>query len=150
LILKRDTHIDSLLERLKEPRVAKVMDAVFAGTKSKVLLESDDRRYCVDLGLVVPDENKKLRPANPLYGEVMSRIITDQIAFQLNDSLAKTKWTDGKVIFMTDLLLEFQKFWRHGSNSFPLRKKTASDLKLDCRRNIHLSALVAGSICPPR
>jgi hypothetical protein len=116
---------------VQDTRVARVMDAVFAGTISNILLDSDDRRYCADLGLVVPGEQKKLRPANPLYGEVMSRVITDQIAFQLQDSLAQTKWTEGQVILMTDVLKDFQKFWRHDSNSFPLRKNTATALNLD-------------------
>jgi hypothetical protein len=77
LIQRGDTHLVSLLERLKEPRVARVMEAVFSGTKNKVPLGSDDLRYCVDLGLVVQGENKNLRPANQLYGEVMSRYIRE-------------------------------------------------------------------------
>jgi hypothetical protein len=79
LISRRETHIDSLLERLKEPRVVKIMDSVFAGTKRKHLLSDDDRRYCLDLGLVVSDENDNLRPANGINREVMSRVITDEI-----------------------------------------------------------------------
>jgi hypothetical protein len=79
LIKRRDTHIDSLIERLTEPRVMKVMDAVFAGTKSPVPVNGDDRRYCQDLGLVVKEADETLRPANKIYGEAMSRVITDQI-----------------------------------------------------------------------
>jgi hypothetical protein len=60
LINRRDTHIDSLLTRLTDPRVIKVMDAVFAGTKSSVLIDSDDRQYCLDLGLVVKEKNLTL------------------------------------------------------------------------------------------
>jgi hypothetical protein len=37
----------------------------------------------------------------------------------LDDEISLTKWTDGKVIFISKLLKEFQKFWRHDSDSFP-------------------------------
>jgi hypothetical protein len=78
LIRRRDVHIDSLIERLKEPRVYRIMDSVFAGTSSFDQKEADVR-YCQELGLVVSDEDKSIRPANALYREVMSRTITDHI-----------------------------------------------------------------------
>ncbi|MDR0548549.1 MAG: ATP-binding protein, partial [Deltaproteobacteria bacterium] len=56
LIQRRDTHIDSLLKRLTEPRVIKVMDAVFSGSLASTD-NPDDRRYCLDLGLVTEQEN---------------------------------------------------------------------------------------------
>lgn len=37
LIMRRDTHIDSLLERLKEPRVRQVIEPVITGDPEKVL-----------------------------------------------------------------------------------------------------------------
>ncbi|MDR3153868.1 MAG: ATP-binding protein [Deltaproteobacteria bacterium] len=131
LIQRRDTHIDSLIERLTEPRVIKVMDAVFAGTKSPVPVNSDDRRYCQDLGLVVKEENGTLRPANKIYREVMSRVITDQIQFQLSDNISGSRWNDGRIIFMTELLTDFQKFWRHDSRSFPFLKADFALHKFD-------------------
>ncbi|MDR3135269.1 MAG: AAA-like domain-containing protein [Deltaproteobacteria bacterium] len=131
LIKRRDTHIDSLLERLTEPRVIKVMDAVFAGTKSPVPIYSDDRKYCLDLGLVVQEKNGALRPSNKIYREVMSRVITDQIQFQLSDNISKFKWNDGQLILMTKLLADFQKFWRHDSRSFPFLKADFAAHKFD-------------------
>ncbi|MDR2199073.1 MAG: AAA-like domain-containing protein [Deltaproteobacteria bacterium] len=119
LIKRRDTHIDSLLERLKDPRVAKVMDSVFASTVSNIPSNNDDRQYCIDLGLVVNNEKKELRVANNIYKEVFSRVITDQIQEKFNKILPETPWTDGKIIFMDKILKEFQKFWRKGSLSFP-------------------------------
>jgi hypothetical protein len=121
LIKRRDTHIDSLLERLKEKRISRVLDSVFAGTKSEVPNDSDDRRYCLELGLVKENENKKLRPANAVCKEVMSRVIIDQIQFALDDKISNLEWTDGQTIFITKILQEFQKFWRLNSLSFPLR-----------------------------
>jgi hypothetical protein len=70
LIQRRDTHIDSLRERLKEPRVIKVMDAVFSGAEGKVTISSDDRQYCIDLGLVTKKEDQSLRPSNNVVADV--------------------------------------------------------------------------------
>jgi hypothetical protein len=124
LIKRRDTHIDSLLERLKETRVINIMDSVFAGTKGKVAKNEDDQRYCLDLGVVVLDENDNLRPANAIYREVMSRLLTDQIQSVLDDEISKIKWTDGRIIFMNELLKMFQTFWRNVAFTFPLRINT--------------------------
>jgi hypothetical protein len=131
LIQRRDTHIDSLLERLKEPRVIKVMDAVFAGTKGKVPINSDDRQYCVDLGLVVKNGDQALRPSNKIYQEVFSRVITDQIEYVIDPNVDIHIWTDGKVLFMSNLLKEFQRFWRHDSRSFPFRYVDFAAFKYD-------------------
>jgi hypothetical protein len=135
LILRRDTHIDSLLERLKEPRVIGVMDSVFAGTYSQIPPGNDDRQYCLDLGLVTLDKDGNLRPANPIYAEVMSRVITDELQQGLKASLNKTvanlKWADGQRLFMSELLKEFQNFWRKNSESFPKRLGSYVAYKLD-------------------
>jgi hypothetical protein len=121
LIKRRDTHIDSLLERLKEPRVGRVMNAVFSGTKLKMSQYADDRQYCLDLGLVALGENDNLRPANALYQEVMSRVLTDSIQSLLDDNIEKTNWNNGKIVFMSDILKAFQIFWRENAFTFPLR-----------------------------
>jgi hypothetical protein len=91
LIKRRDTHIDSLMERLKEPRVAKVMDSVFASEISKVPIGSDDRRYCLDLGLVIEDDSRNLLPANPIYQEVVYRVITDEIQHSIGTEIVDFK-----------------------------------------------------------
>jgi hypothetical protein len=127
LIKRRDTHIDSLRERLKKPRVARVMDSVFAGTMSYKSVTDDDRRFCIDLGLVVANEKGKLRPSNAMYREVIGRLITDEIQDILVDTIPELPWTDGKVIFVSDILKEFQQFWRKGSLYLPFRKKKFTD-----------------------
>ncbi|MDR2198758.1 MAG: hypothetical protein LBR53_04775 [Deltaproteobacteria bacterium] len=121
IIKNRDTHIESLKERLKEPRVIKVMDSVFAGTPGVVLLNSDDRQYCLDLGLVVEDGVGNLRPANAIYSEVMSRLLTDEIQLALDNKISKIKWHDDTVVYMNEILKQFQLFWRQNGLTFPLR-----------------------------
>jgi hypothetical protein len=111
LIKRRDTHIDSLQERLKEPRVKKILESSLAGNLSEVSPDDDDSRYCRDLGLLALTDQKLLRPANPIYKEVIIRTLTDQID-KFIPQTAINIWTDGKVLLLNDLLIEFQKFWR--------------------------------------
>jgi len=74
IILRRDTHIDSLLERLKEERVRRVIEPVISGEDFFERL-SDDYQYVRDLGLIT-DIDGKIEPANPIYGEVIARTLT--------------------------------------------------------------------------
>jgi hypothetical protein len=97
------------------------MDPVFAGTQGKVPKDLDDKRYCLDLGIVVLNEKGKLRPANAIYAEVMSRVLTDQIQAAMDDDISNLKWTDGQKVFISYILEEFQKFWRYNAYTFPLR-----------------------------
>jgi hypothetical protein len=121
IIKRRDTHIDSLLERLQERRVVEVMDSVFAGTPGKKPKKPSDRQYCIDLGLVVETDNQMLRPANPMYSEVMSRMLTDEIQAALDNQISLFQWENNGIIFMSEILKRFQSFWRENAFSFPLR-----------------------------
>jgi hypothetical protein len=117
LIIRRDTHIDSLLERLKEPRVRSVMDPVFASTYGNITWQDDDLKYCFDLGLITEDQNKTIRPSNPIYGEVMIRVLTYAFQKQLPTKIVNL-WMDGQKLHMSDLLKEFQRFWAENSESW--------------------------------
>ena len=76
LIQRQDTHLDSLAERLREPRVHNVMAPLMAGRVLSQELPADDIRFVVELGLARYDENGRLTIANPIYGEVMPRVLT--------------------------------------------------------------------------
>ncbi|MDR3154538.1 MAG: AAA family ATPase [Deltaproteobacteria bacterium] len=126
LIKRRDTHIDSLLARLKEPRVKNIMESVLAGTMANVSPDNDDSRFCRDLGLLSLTEEKLLRPSNPIYKEVIIRTLTDQIGKFIPVTPYKI-WTDGKNLMLSDLLKEFQIFWRKNMDA---RAKRLSLLKI--------------------
>jgi hypothetical protein len=114
LMLRRDTHIDSLLERLKEPRVRKVMEPVLAGLGNDVPLLADDTRFCLDLGLLKNDPQWGLRPSNPIYRDVIARTLNYDTQYALPRSLAR-RWMDGQNLDMSALLREFQQFWRENA-----------------------------------
>jgi hypothetical protein len=117
VIKRRDPHLDSLFERLKEPRVIRVMDSVFSGNELKVATDSDDFLYCLDLGIVKLDGDRQCRPANPIYREVFSRRLADQVQDIIGSREPVPVWTDGTTVMMSALLKGFQDFWRREGSS---------------------------------
>ena len=118
LILRRDTHLDSLLERLKEERVQKVVEPVIIGEERAYDSLHDDYRYVIDLGLL-READKKLIPANPMYAEVMIRTLSLRSQLYFNDQktppTAPAYLVNG-ALDMRRLLSDFQAFWREHSD----------------------------------
>jgi hypothetical protein len=54
MIQARETHLDALVYRMKNPAVQKVMETLLAGTTDFDLFESEGFRLCLDLGLESP------------------------------------------------------------------------------------------------
>ena len=69
LILRRDTHLDQLLNKFREPRVRRVIAPLLSGGLPS--LRPDELAYVRDLGLVTP--NAPLAIANPICREVIPR-----------------------------------------------------------------------------
>jgi hypothetical protein len=116
IIQRRDTHIDSLLERLKEERVRKIIEPLIIG---ETLFDrfSDDFLYVKDLGLII-ETAKGIKPASPIYNEVITRalnynmqetLIEQHEIYQLPRYLKKGR------IDMEFLMRDFQRFWRENS-----------------------------------
>ncbi len=117
IILRRDTHIDSLLYRLKEERVKEVIEPLIITTENndRLNFSSDNLQYCKDLGLII-EKNKTLQPANPIYAEVIIRTLSYNSQFELQSRI-KNKWIDkNNKIDMDGLLKAFQVFWRENSD----------------------------------
>ncbi len=118
IILRRDTHIDSLLERLKEPRVRKIIEPIILGDELGINRLDDDFEYVKDLGLISVS-NGNISPSNQIYNEVIIRALT----FNAQEALKSEKFNfkssttilENKSIDMNLLLTEFQQFWRINS-----------------------------------
>ncbi|PDW04274.1 ATP-binding protein [Candidatus Viridilinea mediisalina] len=113
LIERQDTHLDSLAERLREPRVRAVVEPLLAGLLPPTL-PSDDIQFVLDLGLVRMDAQQGLELANPIYAAVLPRTLTFTTrAFfpPLNPT-----WLNASGQFDPEgLLAAFLSFWRqHG------------------------------------
>ena len=120
LLCRRDTHIDSLLERLKEPRVRRIVEPVILGRADGIERLSDDCQYVCDLGILKQDQGAIL-PANPLYAEVILRTLSYDTQEDMKLAIEQTPWIAGDRLDMTGMLQAFQQFWRENSEMWQAR-----------------------------
>jgi hypothetical protein len=112
LILARATHLDSLVARLMEPRVRRVMEPAVAGTLAGGDTYDDDVQYVRDLGLIAA--GSPTRVANPIYREVIVRVLASGVEQRLPLEPQRFVLADGRLDLRL-LLEEFASFWReHG------------------------------------
>jgi hypothetical protein len=113
LIRRQDTHLDSLVDRLREPRVRAILEPMLGGTTPGEISD-DDRRFVLDLGLLRRSPLGGLEVANPIYREIIVRTLSSGPS----DSLPKipTSWLTPDGQLDEDALLRtFLEFWRqHG------------------------------------
>ena len=113
LILTRATHLDSLVARLAEPRVRRIIEPVLAGTmEGGGAGYNDDIEYLRDLGLIAPDN--PVRVANPIYREVIVRVLAAELEPRITAEPRSFLLPDGR-LDLGRMLREFADFWReHG------------------------------------
>jgi hypothetical protein len=112
LILARATHLDSLAARLAEPRVRRVVQPLLAGDLVHLDPYDDDLAYTRDLGLIAM--SNPVRIANPIYREVIVRVLTTQVEANVVTDPRGFVLPDGR-LDVALLLREFAEFWiEHG------------------------------------
>lgn len=114
LILRRDTHLDSLSEKLREPRVKKLIQAIVNGDNMPLDIYNDDVAYVRDLGIVGLSD--PLEFANPIYAEFIPRMMAYTIQVSIPKEIQPPFFInpDG-TLNMEKLLKEFQAFYRRNS-----------------------------------
>ena len=110
IILERRSHIDSLVARLREPRVRRILDAMLAGDRPEGDMLDDDLSYVVGLGLVTVRQGF-LQIANPIYREVIPRALTYAQQVTIAQEPASYVRQDGS-LDMGKLMAAWQTFWR--------------------------------------
>ncbi len=78
----------------------------------------DAIRYCLDLGII--STGNPIQFANPIYREIITRILTICFSVGINQDIAQTSWylnTDG-TLNMDKLLDAFTKFYRRNAESW--------------------------------
>ncbi len=111
LILRRDTHLDQLADKLREERVHRVIAPLLSGQASTEM-RPDDLQYVRDLGLAARDD--PVRIANPIYREVIPRDLTWTTQATFTHDPAWYVDAAGN-LRLTDLLAAFQEFFREHS-----------------------------------
>ena len=117
IIRRRDTHVDSLMERMREPRVRRIVEPLISGQGLVVSRNSEDFRYVIDLGLLREDEIKRVVPANPMYSEIIGRSLTRDEQDDMLSSIPETPWVKDDGLDMAGLMAAFQRFWRENSGA---------------------------------
>ncbi len=115
LILRRDTHLDQLSDKLKEDRVRRVIEPLLVGSEKSETIPQDDIDYVVDLGLVKKD--RQIRIANRIYQEVIPRTITYSTQLTIHQESLWYLKEDGS-LDMGKLLLAYQDFFRNQFESW--------------------------------
>ena len=116
IIRRRDTHVDSLMERLREPRVRRVVEPVIFGGERTVSSNSEDWRFVVDLGLL-REERGTLVPANRMYAEIIGRYLSRDAQESMETAIPDTPWATSDGLDMPGLMAAFQRFWRENSGA---------------------------------
>ena len=113
LILRRDTHLDQLTDKLREERVRRVVEPLLSGVQPANAIPDDDLKYVRDLGLIARDGPVAI--ANPIYREVIPRDLTlTTQEMVIADSAQWYVREDGR-LDMARLMTAFQEFFREHS-----------------------------------
>lgn len=117
LILRRETHLDQLVDKLQEERVRRVIEPILVGEAFEQRFRAADVEYVVDLGLVKRDRTGALHLANHIYQEIIPR----ELAWDAQTGMAiEAAWyvqPDGR-LDLPKLLAAFQQFFREHSESW--------------------------------
>jgi hypothetical protein len=119
LILERATHLDQLADKLREPRVRRVLESFLAGENWESDPSEDDIQYVLDLGLLRRNETGALVVANGIYREVLPRQLSSVMQDKLASDFPRAEHVeeDGS-LNMAKLLAAFQQFFRENSESW--------------------------------
>ncbi len=111
LILRRDTHLDQLADKLQERRVRGVIEPLLEDSPAISGVPDDDLQYVRDLGLI--GRWAPVEIANPIYREVIPRALTWTTQETLRQ---ETAWyVKGGRLDVAALLRAFQQFFREHS-----------------------------------
>ncbi|MCP4153495.1 MAG: ATP-binding protein [bacterium] len=115
LILRRETHLDQLADKLKEERVRRVLEPILACRENIGAVPDDDVEYVADLGLI--RKKPQMEIANHIYREVIPRQLTYTTQLKITHD---TSWyLDEKgALVPAKLLAAFQQFFREHFESW--------------------------------
>jgi hypothetical protein len=110
IILERRTHIDSLVHKLRDPRVSRILAPMLVGDQTGDDVLEDDLAYVLGLGILRVCAGH-VEIANPIYREVIPRALTYVRQVQIGAEPAAFVRPDGS-LDLPKLMTEWQAFWR--------------------------------------
>lgn len=115
LIQRRETHLDQLADKLREPRVHRVISRLIGGDIPDDTIPTDDLLYVQDLGLVTLTPQMAI--ANALYQEIIPRELTWSTQVTIAQNSIWHIRPDGG-LDLPKLLAAFQQFFREHADSW--------------------------------
>ncbi|MCU0287023.1 MAG: AAA-like domain-containing protein [Acidobacteria bacterium] len=115
LILRRESHLDQLTDKLKEDRVKSVIMPILVGSEDIAKIPDDDIDYVVDLGLI--KRKPQLAISNRIYQEIIPRQLTYSAQSVIVQEAAWYLAEDG-CLDIDKLLTAFQEFFREHFESW--------------------------------
>ena len=120
IIYRRDTHIDILIDKLREPRVRRVIEPILANSENMddSQLIDDDIQYVEDMGLIKRERGRPIRISCGIYREIIPRELTwKKQQTMVTEEPAWYLKPDGS-LDMEKLLADFQQFFRQNADSW--------------------------------
>jgi len=116
LIGERAVHLDSLAERLRDPKVRRIVETILVGKNDPMMAEGNDFVLCLDLGLVAIIDGVP-QIANPIYREIIVRVLSQGMQYAIPVPEWRWQKDDGSLDYAA-LFAEFQAFWRRNSDAW--------------------------------
>ena len=116
MIKARETHLDALGTRLRDPKIRHVIESILVGNNDPEMGRTNpDVELAIDLGLIKWNTATGFTISNPIYEEILTRHLNSGYHDNLPPP-ASWQWqkADGG-LDMDALLREFQRFWRRNS-----------------------------------
>jgi hypothetical protein len=114
LIIRRETHLDQLTDKLKEEQVRRVIEPILLGNVFEGTFRTDDIEYVQDLGLITQATNGEIQIANRIYQEIIPR----QLAWESQSGMSlKQAWflDEHNQLKISALIESFRQFFRENS-----------------------------------
>ena len=117
LIRRRDTHLDCLIDKLKEDRVKSIVQAIINGDNIVFDSLNENITYIRDLGIVT--QKSPLKFANPIYAEIIPRVMASAFEESLPLEIETPVFLDKHHrIDMKKVLTSFQEFYRENAEAW--------------------------------
>jgi hypothetical protein len=116
MIQARETHLDALEVRLRDPKIRRVVESIIVGAVDPGINRANpDVQLTMDLGLISWATETGFVIANPIYADILTRYLNAGYHDNLPPP-SSWRWQqeDGS-LDMDTLLQEFQRFWRKHS-----------------------------------
>ena len=142
LILRRDTHIDELANKLREERVRRVVEPILTGADEQAW-STEDVAYVCDLGLVAQEPDGTPHIANPIYAEVVPRHLNYAVQAGLPQRMAWYVGADGE-LDVEGLIAAFKELFREHSEHWVQRFEQYHEAGPQLLLQAHLQRIVNG------